>query len=108
MRFSKLYTSLGAGTIWTGLGIKRGADLYDSQHTYSQHTDSQHTDSQDTDSQHIKNYKYLYSDKMMYCLYGAVIYINPLFFMFTLHKELYRLEVKVRQLEKDDDYYQLL
>ena len=88
MRFSKLYTTLTVGSVWTGLGIKRGADLYDSQHR--------------------QNYKYLYSDKMIYCLYGAVIYINPLFFMFTLHKELYRLEVKVRQLEKDENYYQLL
>ena len=98
MKFSKLYTTLTVGSVWTGLGIKRGADLYDSQHIDSQHIDSQHR----------QNYKYLYSDKLIYCLYGAVVYINPLFFIFTLHKELYRLEVKVRQLEKDDNYYQLL
>jgi hypothetical protein len=83
---NRLYTTLSVGTLWTGLGTKRGADLYDSQ----------------------KNFTYLYSDKLIYCLYGAVIYINPLFSIFTLHKELYRLEVMVRKLEKDDDYYQLL
>ena len=72
-------------TIWTSLGAKRGADLYDYE----------------------KNVPSLYSDKCIYCLVGGIIYLNPLLSLLTLHKELYRVEINIRNIKKDPNYYDL-
>ena len=44
---------------------------------------------------------------MIYGVYGLIMYMNPPFFPFTIYKELYRLEVNIRNLEdeKKTEYY---
>ncbi len=39
---------------------------------------------------------------------GVFAYGNPLLLPITLHKELYRLEVNIRKLEKNSTYYDLV
>jgi hypothetical protein len=74
---------------WCALGFMRGLNSYN-----------------------YKKYKetYLYTDKFFYGLAGICIYGNPFFLIITLPKELYRLEVNIRNLEqeKDSDYYNTL
>ena len=57
-------------------------------------------------------YKYdaMYIPTLCYGLYGIVIYINPFLLPFIMYKELYRLEVNLRNLEllDEDDYYNLI
>ena len=49
----------------------------------------------------------MYIEKFVNGLFGFFIYSNLLMMPFVIHKELYRLEVAVRQLgyEKNDEYY---
>jgi hypothetical protein len=72
---------------WCGLGFIRGINSY----TY-QHKDP------------------LYLTSLCYGVCGAVLYGNPMILPFKVYKELYRVEVNVRNLEheKITDYYNLL
>ena len=74
---------------WCGLGFFRGLKYYDYDI-----------------SKKKKPYMYLHST-MNGCL-GVFIYANPLLLPITLHKELYRLEVGIRKLEKTSTYYELV
>ena len=74
---------------WCGLGFFRGLKYYE----YNI-------------SERKKPYMYLHST--MNGGTGVFIYANPLFLPSTLHKELYRLEVCIRKLEKNSTYYELL
>lgn len=49
----------------------------------------------------------MYIEKFVNGLFGCFIYSNLLMLPFVIHKEVYRLEVAVRQLgyEKNDEYY---
>jgi hypothetical protein len=81
-------TTLGSlGT----LGFTRGIHNYDYQ--YKQKI--------------YKREPYLYSKKILFGFVGSCCYITPLFFFIILPKEIYRLEVNIRQLEeeKKTDYY---
>ena len=77
---------------WSGLGFYRGINHYKYKH--------------DNDLYKI-NKNYFYSDSIIYGLYGGMIYMNPAFLPFTIYKELYRLEVNMRNLEdeKKTEYY---
>ena len=79
---------------WCGLGFYRGTKSYKYKH--------------DNDKYKYKiNKNYLYSDSMIYGFYGVIMYMNPPFLPFTIYKELYRLEVNIRNLEdeKKTEYY---
>jgi hypothetical protein len=79
-----------AYTSWGGLGFFRGTKSYRYQ--------------QDKD----KTEKYLYLDSFGYGCCGLVLYTNPFLLPFSVYKEIYRLEINVRNLdEKNDFYYQL-
>ena len=75
---------------WRGLGFYRGRSQYKYRH----------------DKYNI-NKNYFYSDAMIYGFYGTILYISPPFLPFIIYKELYRLEVNMRNLEdeKKTEYY---
>ena len=77
-------------TIWGGIGFKRGIDMYD--HDLKQHK---------------REHEFLYVKQLYYGLSGSIVYVNPAFIFITIPKELYRLEVDIRKLHKDDFYYNL-
>ena len=71
-------------TLWSGLGFMRGVNYYN-------YSDKE---------------PYLYSSSFMYGIFGLVIYANPILLPFTTYKEVYRLEINIRNLnEKQDKYY---
>lgn len=49
----------------------------------------------------------IYSHSVTYGLFGIIMYANPVFFPIVIHKEFYRIEVNVRNLEneKKNNYY---
>jgi len=70
---------------WGGLGFIRGINSY----------------------KYEKKENYLYVNSVCYGIYGIGLYINPFLLPFSLHKEIYRLEVNLRNLEneKKTKYY---
>ena len=81
------YKLFFTGTFWGTIGYMRGLNQYEYEY---------------------KNGKpnYLYINKITTGLWGCIIYINPYFLPFTIHKEFYRLEINVRGLdEKHTPYY---
>ncbi len=81
---SRLYLTGAVGI----LGFNRGLKKYDYEHPI------------------IKNY--LYTSKLCYGILGLCIYLNPAMLPFVIFKEMYRLEINVRGLEKTNEYYDLL
>lgn len=60
-----------------------------------------------------KNEKYeknlfLYTNKIAYGFLGFLVYIFPISIPLILYKEIYRIEVNIRNLEKTDYYFELL
>jgi hypothetical protein len=86
---NKYFMIIGS-TSWCGLGFYRGIKQY----------------KYDIDKYKIKN-TYLYSDAIIKGFFGVLLYVNPVFLPFIMYKELYRLEVNVRNLqdEKNSEYY---
>ena len=82
----KTITLLGY-TTWCGLGFIRGVNSYGYEKT-----------NLDT---------YLYLNAVGYGCCGILFYANPCLMPLSIYKEIYRLEVTVRQLEKRPNYYQL-
>jgi len=78
-------TTVWAG--WSGIGFIRGMNDY----KYQKNT-------------------YLYSDLIFTGLLGLIIYANPTSLPFMMYKEIYRLEVNLRNLEdeKKKDFYNKL
>jgi len=81
-------------TGWGVLGFKRGINSYDYRYKKYSEKYSQ------TDS-------YLYSVKISNGLLGTLLYLNPFILIVTIPKEIYRLEVNIRNIEyeKNSDYY---
>ena len=88
-----IYGSLYAS--WSIIGFKRGIDDYD--YSYNK-------------KQFDKNNTYLYSSKIGLGLCGLILYMNPFLIPLFMSKEIYRLEVNMRGLEKDkkSDFYNRL
>jgi hypothetical protein len=86
MSLKKELLVLVTGTSWGLLGFTRGLNSYD--HTY-------------------KSKEYLYTSKVPHGLWGILLYMNPLLFPIIVYKEMYRLEVNLRGLDKEKktDYY---
>jgi len=72
---------------WASLGFFRGVNLYN----YKERKD------------------YFYTDKMLHGIGGSLTYLNPILFFPIIYKEMFRLEVKIRGLEKEKSikYYEL-
>ena len=86
----KYYMAIIGYTSWCGLGFIRGTNSYKYSHN----------------KYHPKE-PYLYSDSINHGLFGIIIYGNPVFLPLLIHKEVYRLEINVRNLEneKKSNYY---
>ena len=86
----KLFYLTGTGTCWGILGCNRGINQYEYEYKLK-----------------YNNKTYLYTDKISYGIFGIIIYINPCFLPFIIFKELYRLEINLRNLnfEKKSEYY---
>ena len=80
------YIGYSVGAAWAALGYKRGTDYY---------------------SYNLKNEDFLYVKQFQNGVYGTIVYANPILVLPLLCKELYRLEVNIRNLEKhkQSDYY---
>jgi hypothetical protein len=80
-------------TSWCGLGFIRGVNSYNYSH-----------------NKYEKNKPYIYIDSMINGILGITVYTNPLLLPITIHKELYRLETNIRNLEdeKNSSYYNIL
>lgn len=76
---------------WSGLGFLRGIQSY----KYSL-------------NKYNKQEPYLYIHSFMNGCAGIIIYACPVFLPITCYKEIYRLEVNIRNLEdkKNCNYYQ--
>ena len=75
---------------WCGLGFIRGVKYYN----YKINING-------------KNEPCMYLDSLTVGMFGMIYYANPLLLPFTIHKELYRLETDIRNLEtkKNSKYY---
>ena len=93
LMFNRKNIIIATWASWTSLGFKRGMDDY----TYSY-------EKQKTKG---KNIEYMYSEQITYGLIGSFIYVNPVLLVITIPKEIYRLEVNIRDLknEKESNYY---
>jgi hypothetical protein len=82
------------------LGFKRGINSYD--YKFKKYNLKNKTDNTFEESE-----TYLYSGKICYGLFGIASYINPFFYFILIPKEIYRLEVNIRNLEKEkeSDFY---
>lgn len=82
--------------IWIGLGFFRGINSYE----YNLNVLLKYN----------KNKRYMYLDSFGYGIYGLLIYTIPVFLPILIYKELYRLEINIRNLEneKNSQYYDLL
>jgi hypothetical protein len=89
----KAFGYVAAGT-WTALGFSRGIYKYDAEFVHNE-----------------PSKPYLYTSRLGYGLLTVFLYINPFFIPSILGKELYRLEVNLRNLsdeKKKPDYYQIM
>ncbi len=112
--FTSLYVS------WGFLGMYRGHKLFKYEHEvdverYQQ--DLEHYVKMKYDNTYIENYKiknkpnYFYVDDIIQSFFGMFIYMLPPFVPFMLYKEIKRLEINTRKLDKDinkKEYYRLL
>jgi hypothetical protein len=82
-------------TSWCLLGFKRGLESYEYFFKYNVYSDVNY------------NYTYLYSGKLLNGCFGTILYASPIFIIPMMVKEVYRLEVNLRNLEaaKKSDYY---
>jgi hypothetical protein len=76
-------------TSWCGLGFVRGIHAYKYQH-----------------NKYEKEKPYMYINMSFSGILGFIFYANPTFLPFFMYKEIYRLEVNIRNLEdKKKDYF---
>lgn len=83
----KIIFYIGGVVSWTMLGFKRGMNDYDYTLKCSKEHNSKKT--------------YLYTTRIIYGFAGTFFYINPIFFIPLMYKEIYRLEVNLRGLENE-------
>ena len=88
---------------WVALGFYRGTRSY--EYDYEKQFIEY-----EKNKEYTKPPQYLYSNCVGVGLFGIIIYANPFFVPIILGKEIYRLEVNLRGLEKEKDkksYYDL-
>ena len=92
------YTASSLFLGWSLLGFYRGQNSYD--YDYCKNT-------KNSIKYNIEQKSYLYSKRIGNGFFGSVIYSNPFLLIITIPKEIFRLEVNIRNLEneKNTDYY---
>jgi hypothetical protein len=75
-------------TSWGGLGFVRGIHSYKYQH-----------------DKYEKEKPYMYINMSFSGIFGFIFYANPIFLPFFMYKEIYRLEVNIRNLEDEKKGY---
>lgn len=93
MIINKAKIGLSAYSSWCALGFIRGLNHYDYKH-----------------NKYNKDNLYLYSGRIGIGLFGFICYANPFFMPIFFTKEIYRCEVKLRNLEQEknsDNYNEL-
>ena len=83
MKIKYVIASIGY-TSWCGLGFIRGINSY----KYN-------------NNKYDKNETFIYSASIFYGTFGIIMYGNPILIPLFIHKEIYRLEVDVRNLERE-------
>ena len=85
---------------WGLLGFKRGINSYDYKYNKNKNKEHNYTSV-------ISYESYMYSYKICHGGIGVLFYMNPFFIFMTIPKEIYRLEVNIRNMEKEKkgDYY---
>jgi hypothetical protein len=83
MNIKKSLSILGYSS-WCGLGFIRGINYYKYKN-----------------NKYEKEEDYLYSSSVCYGFYGISLYANPFFLPLSVYKEIYRLEVNLRNLENE-------
>jgi len=93
---NKKYIKYGVSATLSILGFRRGIFAYD--YRYQKYN---------YDRPLEKREPIFYSSKIMYGFVGVVAYMNPFFWPVLFAKEIYRLEVNIRDLknEKTTDFY---
>jgi hypothetical protein len=76
-------------TSWCALGFYRGVNSYE----YEKKKTNMNT--------------YLYLNSFGYGCCGILFYANPCLMPLSVYKEIYRFEIKMRQLEQTDYYHQI-
>jgi hypothetical protein len=71
-------------TSWCGLGFIRGVNCYKYSH-----------------DKYDKDKPYLYLSSVGNGIFGILMYGNPLLLPVSIYKELYRLEISIRNLENE-------
>ncbi len=109
--------ALGAVAAWSGLGFYRGTQLYDHIYKYECNKYKNRSVTIDDDFILYKQFlvyinsntrpKYFYSICFGYGCGCALLYLHPFTAPFIVGKEIYRLEVNIRGLEKCDIYYKI-
>lgn len=76
------------GSLWLGLGVIRGINQYN----YEYSSDN----------------RFFYTKNIYNGIAGLLLYTIPVMLPFIIYKELYRLEVNIRGIQKTEEYYRLL
>ena len=86
----KYKIALVSYTAWCGIGFIRGVNSYKYYLI-----------------KYNKNESFIYSNSIKDGIFGIIMYANPILFPLALHKEFYRLEINLRNLEseKKSRYY---
>ena len=78
---------------WFGLGVYRGANLYNFWNKY--------------ENDHNKKINYYYSECANWAIIVGTVYLIPPVIPFVFRKEIYRLEVNLRNLTEEKNTYLL-
>jgi hypothetical protein len=76
-------------TSWCGLGFVRGIHAYKYEH----------------DKYEVKKKPYMYSNMTCNGILGSLFYAHPILLPIFMYKEIYRLEVNIRNLEDEKKGY---
>ena len=91
---------------WIALGFYRGVKLYNYKYNYELIEYEKKED-----KKYAKKPTYFYAECFGTSLYGGLLYINPFLLPITFSKEIYRLEVNLRNLDNEkekDEYYRVI
>ena len=96
---NKVNITFGICVTWSTLGFYRGLQEYDYNNSKVINSTS--------DTYLYSNLIRINFEKIIHGFMGTFLYINPIFILITIPKEIYRLEVNIRGLEneKKTKYY---
>ena len=84
--YTRIKYSIGimSYTSWCGIGFLRGINDY--KYNYNKYD---------------KTEPYMYSNSICYGFFGMILYANPAFMPITIYREIYRLEINLRNMEDE-------